>query len=130
MGATAVSVRVSIHNTAEEYEMAENNGIQHLNDATFQAATADGVVLVDFWAPWCGPCHMQSPILEQVASAIGDSATIAKVDVDQAPQVAAQFGIRSIPTLVVLKAGEVVEEFVGVQNAGTLLRALREAAED
>lgn len=103
------------------------NQVKHLDGTSFADAVASGVGLVDFWAPWCWPCRMQGPILDQVAEAIGDSATIAKVNVDEAPGVASQFGISSIPTMIVLKDGQVVEQFVGIQQADTLLRALRQA---
>ncbi len=105
--------------------MAE--GVKELDDATFVAAISSGIAVVDFWAPWCAPCKMQGPILEQVAAKVGDQTTIAKVNVDVAPQVATQFGIRSIPTLIVFKDGTPVQQFVGVQMEGILLAAIEEA---
>ena len=101
-------------------------GILELTDATFAAETQSGIVLVDFWAPWCGPCRMQGPILEQVVGKVA-GAKIAKVNVDEAGGLAAQFGVQSIPTLVVLKDGKVVKQFVGVQQAPTLVAALEAA---
>ena len=103
------------------------NGVKHLDDATFAEAVASGISLIDFWAPWCGPCRMQGPIFEEVAAEVGDSVTIAKVNVDEAPRVATQFGIRAIPTIAVLKDGGLVEQFVGVQRTATLLGALEAA---
>ena len=101
-------------------------GIIELNDSNFEAETKAGKVLVDFWAPWCGPCRMQTPILEQLVSKVAD-AKIAKLNVDDAPSVAAKFGIMSIPTLIVLKDGQPVKQFVGVQQADVLEAALQEA---
>ena len=101
-------------------------GIIELNDKNFSAETKTGVVLVDFWAPWCGPCRMQGPILEQVVGKVA-GAKIAKVNVDEAGSLAAQFGVQSIPTLVVLKEGKVAKQFVGVQQAPTLIAALEAA---
>lgn len=105
-----------------------NGSVKHLDDKNFEESVASGVSLIDFWAPWCGPCRMQGPIVEEVAEEADQSVVVAKVDVDQAPKVAAQFGVRSIPTLVVLKDGELVEQFVGVQQAGVLLSALSSAS--
>ncbi len=102
--------------------MAE--GIIDLTGDNYEEATKAGVVLVDFWAPWCGPCKMQTPILEKVAAAIGDKAVIAKVNVDEAPDLAAKFGIRSIPTLVILKDGENKQQFVGLKQEAELVSAL------
>jgi thioredoxin len=84
-------------------------------------------VIVDFWAPWCGPCRTQGPIVEQVASQMGDRAVVAKVNVDDERGLAAQFAIQAIPTLVVLKDGNVVQRFVGVQRAEALAGALESA---
>ncbi|MCF7848132.1 MAG: thioredoxin [Kiritimatiellales bacterium] len=102
--------------------MAE--GLIELNGTNFDEAIKAGVVLVDFWAPWCGPCKMQTPILEKVSAAVGDKAVIAKVNVDEAPEVAAKFGIRSIPTLILFKDGENKQQFVGVQQEAGLVAAI------
>ena len=72
-------------------------------DQTFAKKHNEGVVLVDFWAPWCGPCKMIAPVLEELDGEIGDKAKIVKVDVDENQETAGKFGVMSIPTLVVLK---------------------------
>ena len=101
-------------------------GILELNDSNFAAEIQSGIVLVDFWAPWCGPCRMQTPILEQVVGKV-EGAKIAKVNVDDAGSVAAKFGVQSIPTLIVFKDGKPVKQFVGVQQAPALIAALEAA---
>ena len=102
--------------------MAE--GVLDLNDSNYASTVANGVVLVDFWAPWCGPCKMQGPILERVAATLGSKAVITKVNVDEAPALAAQYGIRSIPTLILFKDGEAKQQFVGVQQEAQLVAAI------
>ncbi len=102
--------------------MAE--GVIDLSSDSYDEATKSGVVLVDFWAPWCGPCKMQTPILEKVAAEIGDKAVIAKVNVDESPELAAKYGIRSIPTLILLKDGENKQQFVGLQQQPALISAI------
>lgn len=101
-------------------------GIIELNTNNFEDETKTGIVLIDFWAPWCGPCRMQTPILEQILGKVEDT-KIAKLNVDDAPAVAAKFNVMSIPTLIVLKDGEAVNQFVGVQQADTLIAALKAA---
>lgn len=102
--------------------MAE--GVIDLDGNGYDDATKSGVVLVDFWAPWCGPCKMQTPILEKVAAEIGEKAVIAKVNVDENPELAAKYGIRSIPTLILLKDGENKQQFVGLQQQAALVSAI------
>ena len=93
----------------------------------FGAATSSGVVLVDFFAAWCRPCRMQLPILEQLAPDFEGRVKFIKVDTDHAQDVAARFGIQSIPTLVILKDGETFAQFSGLQQAETLRSTLKKA---
>jgi thioredoxin 1 len=101
--------------------------VVELNEKGFDEATRDGVALVDFWAPWCGPCRMQTSILETLSAKISGKAKIAKVNVDDEPGLAAKFGVRSIPTLLLFKNGKVVRQFVGVQQESTLAAAIESA---
>ena len=95
-----------------------------INDSNFATATASGVTLIDFWAVWCGPCRMIAPTIEELATDYSGKANIAKVDVDEAPGLAEQFGVSSIPTLLVLKDGKEVKRFVGLTQKKDLAAAV------
>ena len=84
--------------------------------------------LVDFWAPWCGPCRAVGPIIDQLASERANSVKVAKLNVDESPDVAAAYGVHSIPTLMIFKDGNVVDRIVGVQTKAELERALDRVA--
>lgn len=75
--------------------------------------TDNGLAVIDFWAPWCGPCRMQAPVIDALAQEYADKVTIGKVDVDQQPELASQFGVMSIPTIIVKKDGQLVDQMVG-----------------
>lgn len=97
-----------------------------ITDANFDSEVlkSDKPVLVDFWAVWCGPCQVQGPIVEQVAQEVGAKAKIGKLNVDENPNAAQQFGVMSIPTIMIFKNGTVVKQFIGVQSKETLLSEL------
>jgi len=98
-----------------------------LNDNNFSEITRAGVVLIDFWAPWCGPCRAQTPILEAMAPQVAGKAVLAKINVDEQPALATQFNVRSIPTLLILRDGNVVKQLVGLQQAPKLLSEIESA---
>src|SRR5262245_12206050 len=96
-------------------ENGYDKGVVHLTEQTFDEAlaAAEGIWMVDFWAAWCGPCRAIAPVLEELASASDGRVTLAKVNVDESPALAARFEIRSIPTILFFKDGAVVDRIVG-----------------
>ena len=93
----------------------------NLNDTEFDTTIAEGITLVDFWAPWCGPCRMQIPILEELIESIEWCVKIAKLNVDEAGSIAERFGVQAIPTLILFNDGKEVRRFIGVQSKETLI---------
>ena len=87
-----------------------------LTNENFEATTKEGVSLVDFWAPWCGPCRMISPIIEELAEEFAGKANICKVNTDEQQELSQKFSVRSIPTIVFMKDGEIVDTMVGAAS--------------
>ena len=95
--------------------------IMHLTKENFDTVTSSGLTLVDFWATWCGPCRMQAPILDELDAQFGSTVKVCKVDVDAQPGLAQRFGVFSIPTLIVIRDGELIRKEVGLHSLEQLV---------
>ena len=95
--------------------------VKELNAADFDAETAAGLVLVDFWAPWCQPCRMMAPIFTAVAEKFAGKAKFVKINIDESPEIAAKFAVRGIPTIVVIKDGKETDSHTGLMRPDALI---------
>ena len=97
--------------------------VKTLTDATFDGEIAAGSsIIVDFWAPWCGPCRMVGPVIDEIASEHGDKVTVGKVNVDENPAIAQKYGIMSIPTIILFKDGEPAKKVIGARSKADFLK--------
>jgi thioredoxin 1 len=103
--------------------------IKELSDQDFEAEVLQSTepVLIDFWAPWCGPCRMIAPVIEELATENQGAIKVGKINIDDSPSTAATYGVSSIPTLMIFKNGEVVDRFVGIQPKKRLQDAIEQA---
>jgi thioredoxin 2 len=106
--------------------LPESGGPAEVTDTTFSTEVEESPVpvLLDLWADWCGPCHMLAPIIDQISSEMAGRVKVAKLNIDENPGTANRFGVRSIPTLLVLKGGKEVDRLVGVQPKQEIVRRL------
>ncbi|KGX89048.1 thioredoxin [Pontibacillus litoralis] len=102
--------------------------IVNATDQNFKQETGEGLVLADFWAPWCGPCKMIAPVLEELDAEMGDKVKVVKLDVDENQETAGNFGVMSIPTLLLFKDGQVVDQVVGFQPKEALVEFVNKHA--
>lgn len=102
----------------------QNTRVINLTDDDFQETIKSGVTLVDFWAPWCGPCRAQNPVIVKIAEEVGDAAKICKINVDEHKKAAIQMKIKNIPNIIIFKDGQAVKQIIGAKSKQLILNAL------
>lgn len=102
--------------------------VQSLSESTFDESIKSGIVLVDFWATWCMPCKLQSPIIEKVSTEMVGKATVYKLDIDKSPGIADRYDVQSIPTMIIFKDGKAVGQFVGLTQKADIISAIEKTS--
>ena len=98
--------------------------VRELTNENFKETISTGLVIVDVWAPWCNPCKTLSPIIDEIGSHFGESVLVGKLDADANSEIVKELGVRSIPTVLIYKDGEVVERFVGVKTKADIIEMM------
>jgi thioredoxin 1 len=111
----------------KKINVESSNNIINLDEKNFQQSTKGRIALVDFWAEWCMPCKMMTPVLNEVANEVSENVKVCKVNVDNQKSLTTKFSVQSIPTLVLLKNGKEIDRFVGVKPKGFLLEKISKA---
>lgn len=124
LAAAAVYLFLAWRKLRNQPAVPDSPRIKVLTEQNFAKQTSKGTVLVDFWAAWCMPCRMMTPVLNEIAEENGDKVTVGKVNVDEQQGIARKFGIRGIPTMIVFRDGREVERIVGVKQKGYILQRI------
>jgi len=118
------SITTTVDETTSSTTVSNSGEVQALSSTSFDAGIKSGIVLVDFWATWCKPCKMQSPVIEEISSDMVGKASVYKLDIDQNPSIADRYNVQSIPTMIIFKDGKVIGQFVGLTEKGVIVSAI------